>query len=79
MRLGINQFYENLYSAHIDLSDSYIEEFKNVVILSKLNKLQTLALESLLTMTKPHGTLQHIPNSKVPGTDSFSKEFYKDF
>ncbi len=78
------QFYENLYSDVLNNEDELnINEntlsFTNNPHVPQLNDEQKQYCEENITESELLVSLKALPNSKTPGTDGFSAEFYKFF
>lgn len=75
---SFKEFYDALYSSQINPSNADVAEFLNNINLAKLNDEQIVALDSPLSISEIHETLQYLPNNKAPDPGVFSAEFYKD-
>lgn len=74
---SFKEFYDALYSSQINPSNADVAEFLNNINLPKLNDEQIVALDSPLSISEIHETLQYLPINKAP-PGVFSAEFYKD-
>lgn len=77
---NIAKYYNNLYSLGSDLSEQECYQF----LIDNVNVPQLKAEESgrcdgLLTMSECFIALKKMPNSKTPGNDGLTKEFYCKF
>lgn len=75
---SFKEFYDALYSSQINPSNADVAEFLNNINLAKLNDKQIVALDSPLSISEIHETLQYLPNNEAPDPGVFSAEFYKD-
>ena len=73
-------FDKNLYSTrNVDPNNSEFDAFLNNNLLTPLNEDQSKKCEGLLTEQECYQALKDMDNSKTPGSDGFSSEFYKFF
>lgn len=72
------KYYKNLYKEEIEIEDTPIEEIigNNP---NKLTDVDALKLEGEMTLTELAFALKSMKNSKSPGNDGFSAEFFKFF
>ncbi|KAK3104781.1 hypothetical protein FSP39_009989 [Pinctada imbricata] len=72
-------YFSNLYSQRHDIEDIDLErEFENVNV-PKLSLDSSLRLEGPITFSEASLVLKNMSNSKSPGSDGFSAEFFKCF
>ena len=73
------KFYKNLFIKTVSKSDSERETFLNSVALLNLNSKCFDICESEITKKELITVLKSMSNSKSPGHDGWTKEFYKHF
>lgn len=76
IRKEVTNFYENLYLNRV-VEDWKMEEL--VEHIPKLNDLEKQSLEGQITLEEAGLALKNMKNSKSPGSDGFSAEFFKMF
>lgn len=74
---SFKEFYDALYSSQINPSNADVAEFLNNINLAKLNDKQIVALDSPLSISEIHETLQYLPNNEAPDPGVFQQSFTK--
>ena len=76
----VQTFYQHLYSSRDgELVNTDLEvEFEGISV-PKLNNIESISMEGLLTYEQAAIALKSMSNNRSPGTDGFSADFYKVF
>ena len=77
--LQIENYYSNLYSSNICVTEEKLSQFSENLNLPRLSNEDSDNLEGLLTYEECKATLASFKNDKSPGEDGFSAEFYSTF
>ena len=82
IRKCIHKFYSQLYTEkHVEADDQKRSEdlFLSKVTTPKLNETDKIDIDKPLLLHELSQALRDLPNSKTPGSDGLSTEFYKFF
>ena len=75
----IQEFYEDLYSSEISISQEQFDLFTRNLIFPKLSDEDREEIEGPLTLDECKSVLELSQENKSPGEDGFTLEFYKYF
>ena len=75
----IFSFYQCLFSCKIQNQTDKIETYLELIPLPKLTNEQKLSCEGITSKDEVFKSLKSMENSKWPGNDGLSKEFYECF
>ncbi|KAL9984806.1 hypothetical protein ACROYT_G007141 [Oculina patagonica] len=75
----IEEFYEDLYSSKITVSQEAFDEFIRKIEIPELNNEEQETMEGIFTLEECKKILESFEDNKSPGEDRFTAEFYKHF
>ena len=75
----LEHFYSTMYTPKHDLSVEQCSAFLHDIDTPKLSEEDQKSCEGFLTIKECYESLKEMGNSKTPGIDGFSKEFYMTF
>ncbi|KAL9959075.1 hypothetical protein ACROYT_G036156 [Oculina patagonica] len=75
----IEEFYEDLYSSKITVTQEAFDEFIREIEIPELNNEEQETMEGIFTLEECKKILESFEDNKSPGKDGFTAEFYKHF
>ncbi len=73
------QFYTALYSSELDFNPSELDSFFNSIQMPQIPSDNNTELEKILNLEELNVALSNMQNSKAPGPDGFTVEFFTTF